>query len=76
MTREVFTGFVVEESVRRRDAGSPQIRASGGARGAPQGADGGGAGDGSARGSRREAHPGERNGQVILLQVQRARDRL
>lgn len=33
-------------------------------------------GDGSARGSRREAHPGERNGQVILLQVQRARDRL
>lgn len=41
MTREVFTGFVVEESVRRRDAGSPQIRASGGARGAPQGADGG-----------------------------------
>lgn len=36
----------------------------------------GGAGDGSARGSRREAHPGERNGQVILLQVQRARDRL
>lgn len=74
MTREVFTGFVVEESVRRRDAGSPQIRASGGARGAPQGADGGG--DGSARGSRREAHPGERNGQVILLQVQRAHDRL
>lgn len=42
MTREVFTGFVAEESVRRRDAGSPQIRASGGARGAPQGADGGG----------------------------------
>lgn len=37
---------------------------------------GGGGGDGSARGSRREAHPGERNGQVILLQVQRARDRL
>lgn len=30
MTREVFTGFVVEESVRRRDARSPQIRASGG----------------------------------------------
>lgn len=75
MTREVFTGFVAEESVRRRDAGSPQIRASGGARGAPQGADGG-AGDGSARGGQREAHPGERNGQVILLQVQRARDRL
>lgn len=70
MTREVFTGFVAEESVRRRDAGSPQIRASGRARGAPQGA------DGSARGSRRDAHPGERNGQVILLQVQRARDRL
>lgn len=44
MTREVFTGFVAEESVRRRDAGSPQIRASGGARGAPQGADGGGRG--------------------------------
>lgn len=44
MTREVFTGFVVEESVRRRDAGSPQIRASGGVRGAPQGADGPGGG--------------------------------